>query len=105
MIMIHAAAYADCFKLFLRQANVRTHGMKKNGSHELYLYQYLLLVEEDETQVSQLMDFPIRLGDTIPGYVAATKLVINVNLLKQVRYCNSSKLFITAKNNNNTQIT
>lgn len=30
---------------------------------------------------------PVRLGDTIPGYVAATKLPISINLLKQVISC------------------
>jgi len=28
--------------------------------------------------------FSVQIGDTIPGYVAATKLVVNINLLKQV---------------------
>ena len=37
------------------------------------------------------MTIPVRLGDTIPGYVAATKLPITINLLKQVNCATNTK--------------
>ena len=39
----------------------------------------------EEIVGSEGVRFPIRLGDTIPGYVAATKLIVNINAIKQVR--------------------
>ncbi len=49
----------------------------------MFLYiQYLVFV--GGSLDPDMVRLPIRLGDTIPGYVAATQIVVNINLIKQV---------------------
>lgn len=50
----------------------------------IYLYTQSLVHVTGESLVPQELIIPIRLGDTIPGYVAAKKEIMNVNLIKQV---------------------
>lgn len=49
----------------------------------------MFVTEGEKKQVKHEVCIPVRLGDTIPGYVAATKILINVNVIKQV--CNLAK--------------
>ena len=44
------------------------------------------MAEGQKKQVKHEVCIPVRLGDTIPGYVAATKIPVNINAIKQV--CN-----------------
>lgn len=46
----------------------------------------MFVAEGEKKQVKHEVCIPVRLGDTIPGYVAATKIPVNINVIKQV--CN-----------------
>lgn len=57
---------------------------KSNHYYILLLNVQHLVFVEGEALIPEGLRFPIRLGDTIPGYVAATKLLVNINIIKQV---------------------